>query len=244
LDYLGGLNDLTMAKYSSKKLPPEAKAVLVVNPNNPTGNFIGAEERQSINHFCATGKASIISDEVFLDYAYAKSGESFAGNEKALTFTLSGISKILGLPQMKLSWIVVSGPAKLRDEALQRLEVILDTYLSVGSPVQNALPGWLAKKDKPIHEILKRVTSNRETIKKKLGAKAHLASAQGGWYAVLYSEAIKDEESFVLELLEKQDVLIHPGFFYDFEQTGHVVLSLLPDHKTFEKGIGALAKAF
>lgn len=243
-DYLGGLNDLTLAKYSSKKMPPEAKALLVVNPNNPTGNFTSAEEKQAMNHFCASGKVSIISDEVFLDYAYAEKGETFAGNEKVLTFTMSGISKILGLPQMKLSWIVVSGPQKIREEALQKLEVIADTYLSVGSPVQNALPGWLAKKDKPVNEILKRVISNRELLKKKIGSKLSLSPAQAGWYAVLYSDAIKDEEKFVLSLLDRQDVLVHPGFFYDFEQTGHLVLSLLLSPEKFEKGVDALMKAF
>ena len=148
---------------------------------------------------------------------------------------MTGISKILGLPQMKLGWIVVSGPKKLAETALKRLEIISDTFLSVSTPIQQALPGWFQLKDSVQAEILQRTQKNYQVLKTEIPSSA--LTSEGGWYGVLEIKRPMDEEKFVLELLDRQQVLVHPGYFFDFAQEPLVVLSLLPEPSVFQKGI-------
>ncbi len=224
------------------------RAVIVVNPNNPTGSYISRQDMEFLNEQCLKNHMAIISDEVFFDYKFnvgcrdeATCGERsrtmprLYNNNDVLTFTLSGISKILGLPQMKLAWIVVHGPEVLVKAAMQRLEVVADTYLSVNTPVQNALPTWLAQSAKIQKQILQRVRENLEILRR--GTAWELLSAEGGWYAVMQVPSIQSEEQFVLNLLDKEHVLVHPGYFFDFEKGGFLVISLLPKTEILAEAI-------
>ena len=239
LDQLAELNDV---KLSDTEIP---RAVILVNPNNPTGHFLRIDEINKWNAFCIQSRCALISDEVFLDYDWGRKEAplSLAGNAEVLTFTLSGISKILALPQMKLSWIVVSGPEKSKMQALQKLEIISDAYLSVSAPVQNALPQWLSKKERILSEINQRCAQNFETFRKiALNSPIQVLDSEGGWYAVFHIASCKNDETYAMELLENEGVLIYPGYFFDFEEEGHFVLSLLPVPQTFEAAIDRLVK--
>ncbi|MCK5580735.1 MAG: pyridoxal phosphate-dependent aminotransferase [Candidatus Omnitrophica bacterium] len=223
----------------ASEVSEQTRAVVLVNPNNPTGSFIDATQRETINKICG-GKIPIICDEVFEDYVFDEGLESFSlvNNQENLTFVLGGLSKTLALPQMKVSWIVVSGPKDDVQESIKRLEIIADTYLSVNTPAQNALPKWLGLRNVIQKDILTRVRQNRDLI---LGqASSHLScrvlDAQGGWYVVL-KVGQRDEEQFVLNLLEQDHVFVHPGYFFDFPDEGYIVLSLLPLSDVFEKGV-------
>lgn len=253
-DYLLGLNDLQLEKYSlgvgpAWRLDKESlvnlsksnpQALIWINPNNPTGNYASVDELNYLNDFSIQNSCPLIVDEVFLDYPRQENGKprSFAANDQTLTFTLSGISKILGLPQMKLSWIIVSGPKDQREEAMARLEMIADMYLSVSTPIQHALPQWLALQPKINGEILARVRANEKTLKDLLaGSKIQVLNAEGGWYSVLrLPEGVRDED-FCQKLLQEKNILIHPGYLFDFPDENYLVISLLPTPKTFKKAI-------
>ncbi len=259
---LGDLNDVTRRKYSlsydgrwsidrealAELNFSKAKALLVVHPNNPTGSFVKNDELTFINQLCRKNNLAVISDEVFLDYDFSKNShrvKSLAGNRKVLTFTLGGISKSFGLPQMKLGWTVVSGPAKDVAEALKRLEIILDTYLSINAPVANALPEWF-KTVYPLmqKEIYGRVFANLEFLKDTLSQhpQCDYLQVEGGWYAVIRLPQILSEDEWSREFLKKDNVFVHPGYFFDFEGGAHIVLSLLPQEKVFQKGIKRVFK--
>jgi aspartate/methionine/tyrosine aminotransferase len=266
-EFLAGLNDVEVGHYglnydvawrvdvSSLSPSPQpspargegVRALILVNPNNPTGNFIHKHERKEINAFCKGTTAALISDEVFFDYAYEENPDrapSFAANEEVLTFTLSGVSKVLGLPQMKLSWIVVSGPKKLREEAITRLEVISDTYLSANTPSQRALPAWLEFQPQTEEEILDRVLSNREILKLSLQNQSavKLLHGEGGWYAILEIASSHSDEELALELLEHEKVYVHPGYFFDLEHGTHLIVSLLPPADIFQESLRRILK--
>jgi aspartate/methionine/tyrosine aminotransferase len=175
---------------------------------------------------------AVVSDEVFADYAFGPDRRrvaTLARDGPCLTFTLGGLSKSCALPQLKLGWIVASGPHVLRTEALARLEVIADTYLSVGTPVQEALPSILARRAELHAPVDARVRSNRDDLARRLGrgSAASLLHAEGGWAAVLRLPALPGEEDWAVRLLVDADVLVHPGYFFDFEGEGFVVASLL-----------------
>ena len=221
------------------------KALILVNPNNPTGNLVKSEELLLLNKLCRRSDTAIISDEVFLDFTLEAKHPvpiSLAGNEEVLTFTVSGISKILALPQMKLSWIIVSGPKDFKERALERLAIIADTFLSVNTPVQQALGSWFRSRKVIQQEILKRVKANRGYLVKKFenNKKVSVFTGEGGWYAVLRFQSDKNDEEVSLGLLERHQVIIHPGYFFDFEGENFLVLSLLLPSETFEKGIETL----
>jgi alanine-synthesizing transaminase len=227
---------------------PRARAICVVHPNNPTGSFVKRQEAVALQALAAQRGVAIVSDEVFADYALVDDPRrfpSFAGEMPVLAFTLGGLSKSCGLPQMKLGWIVVSGPPDARREALARLEVIADTYLSVSTPVQLAAPSWLARRAELTRPIAARIASNLATLRELLleAPLATLLGVEGGWYAVLRVPATRSEEELVVAMLERHGVLVHPGFFFDFAREAYLVLSLLPRSGVFREGAARLLRA-
>jgi len=223
-------------------LSPETRAMVVVNPNNPTGSFLDSDEALSLLDLCAERGIAVISDEVFADYAFARDPRRVAaldGGTQALVLSFGGLSKSCGLPQLKLGWIVVTGPSDLRDEALSRLEIAADTYLSVGTPVQQAAPQILARLPELQAPIAERVRGNLETLRRlcRRELPATLLQVEGGWSAVLRVPETLSEEERVCRLIEERGVLVHPGYFFDFGSGAHVVVSLLPELETFRRGM-------
>jgi alanine-synthesizing transaminase len=223
-----------------KALGPRTRAVVVVHPNNPTGSFASSNERTQLNSFCRKHGLALIVDEVFLDYPHDGAPRpSFVGNHDVLSFTLSGLSKIAGLPQMKLAWVATSGPAAEVTAAMQRLEVIADTYLSMNAPIQLAA-GTLLEQRKNIQPlILDRVRTNLAQFDKQLATQksSQRLLVDGGWYAVLRVPVIRSDEDLAIELLHQTSVLIHPGHFYDFPSDGYLIVSLLTPPTEFGEGI-------
>jgi len=225
------------------------RAIVLVNPNNPTGSFLKRTELEQLLSVCELHDLAIISDEVFSDYAFEPDSEriqTLSGVDKILTFTLSGFSKVLGLPQLKFGWTVVGGPERRTRQALDGLELIADTYLSVGTPIQWAAERLLAERDAIQQQILGRVRSNRKLLSNRIGADSpwRLLKTEGGWYAVLEAPRIRTEEEWVLELLDDANVIVQPGFFFDFEREAFLIVSLLTPPDAFRQGIDRiLAKA-
>ncbi len=223
---------------------PRTRAVVVVNPHNPTGAFLKRDELAALLDLCAERSLALVSDEVFADYAFRDDPARALGVARdgpALAFALGGLSKSCALPQLKLAWTAVSGPAPLRRDALARLEVIADTYLSVGTPVQVALPELLSRRQELQAPIQRRLLANLAALGARLaGSPATLLAPEGGWYAVLRVPATLSEEDRVLRLLAEQDVLVHPGYFFDFPHEAHLVLSLLTPEDDFREGLHRL----
>ena len=216
-------------------IEPRTRAIVVVNPNNPTGSFAGEREVQELG---ALG-LPLISDEVFADYAFDGRFRTLLDANAPLVFSMSGLSKVAGLPQMKLGWIVTGGPR--RRDAMERLEWIADTYLSVGTPVQCAAGRLLAAGEAVQGQIRERTVANLAVLRDALrGSAADVLDVEGGWEAVVKVPRIRSEEEWVLQLLERRDVLVQPGFFYDFEQEAYLVVSLLTPSETFREGVGHL----
>ena len=223
-----------------KAVNHRTRAVVVVHPNNPTGSFVAEEERTALNNFCREYKLSLIADEVFLDYAHDGAPRpTFAANQDVLTFTLSGVSKISGLPQMKLAWIVTSGPAEAVSAALARMEVIADTYLSMNAPVQLAAPALLEQRHSIQPLLLDRVRANLNELDRALAKQKTCCrlDVEGGWYAVLRVPVTQSDEDLAIQILRKLSVLVHPGHFYDFSGDGHLIVSLITPTQDFHKGI-------
>jgi len=223
-----------------KAVNHRTRAVVVVHPNNPTGSFVADEERNALNNFCREYKLSLIADEVFLDYAHDGAPRStFAANRDVLTFTLSGVSKISGLPQMKLSWIVTSGPDEAVSAALARMEVVADTYLSMNAPVQLAAPALLEQRRSIQPLLLDRVRANLNELDRALAKQktCRRLDVEGGWYAVLRVPVTQSDEDLAIEILRRLSVLVHPGHFYDFSGDGHLIVSLITPPRDFQKGI-------
>jgi aspartate/methionine/tyrosine aminotransferase len=223
-------------------LGPRTRAVVVVNPGNPTGAFLHADERAALLELCAERGLAVVSDEVFADFAFREDprrAPSLAADGPALAFSLGGLSKSCGLPQLKLAWTAVTGPPALVRGALARLEVVADTYLSVATPVQAALPGILARREELAAPIRERVRANLETLRRALApsSPATLLEPEGGWSAVLRVPATVPEEERVLRLLDERDVLVHPGYFFDFPREAYLVPSLLPRPDDFAEGV-------
>ncbi len=224
-------------------LSPRARAVLAVHPNNPTGSYVDPADAAWLDALCARRGIAVVYDEVFLDYAAPGATEparsALARPSPTLTFVLSGVSKVAGLPQAKLGWIACAGERAQRDEALARLEVIADTYLSVPDAGQLALPLALAGADEVQREIRARIAANRAALASALPGRA--LPAQGGWYALVRLLPGTDEDELVERLLEA-GVIAQPGWFYELEQP-HLVLSLLPETAAFARGAARLAEA-
>jgi alanine-synthesizing transaminase len=226
-----------------KAITARTRGVVVVHPNNPTGSYVHKSEVELLNKLCAQHGLALIVDEVFLDYPLDNLPHaSFAGNRHALTFTLSGLSKISALPQMKVAWLVTSGPESQVIAAMERLEVIADTYLSMNAPVQCAIPVLLDQRHAIQRQLLKRVKSNLAELDRQLeSAKAcQRLSLEGGWYSVLRVPVTRSDEELAIELVREKSVLVHPGHFYDFPTDGYLVLSLITVADDFDAGIERL----
>jgi len=255
-EYLAGLESVGVEPYPlrydgewhvdlaalDRAVTNRTRAIVVVNPNNPTGSYVKREEASRIQEIAARAEAPIVSDEVFADYPL-RAGRSrvdcLAADGPALVFCLGGLSKSCGLPQLKLGWIAVSGPARARDEALDRLEVVADTYLSVGTPVQTALPALLGRRGELQAPIAARVAGNLDLLRRRVAAPSPvtLLEPEGGWYATLQVPATSSEEDLVTGLLQDDGVLVHPGYFFDFPGEAYLVVSLLPPPDDFARGI-------
>ena len=226
-----------------KAATPQSRAVILVHPNNPTGSYVSAAETSALNAFCRDYGLALIVDEVFLDYAHDGAlRDSFVTNSDALTFTLSGVSKISALPQMKLAWVAASGPKETVAEAGARLEIIADTYLSMNTPVQLAAPVLLDQRKQIQPILLDRLRVNLAELDVQLAASPACVRLQveGGWYAVLRVPALGTDEDLAIDILRKMGVIVHPGHFYDFAGEGHLVLSLITEPAYFCEGVARL----
>jgi aspartate/methionine/tyrosine aminotransferase len=261
LEYLAGLNDVRLVPYPlfydhgwhidfaalRAALTRRARAVLVVHPNNPTGSFVMPKEAAELHAICAEHEMAIIADEVFLDYAAeSKPHSTFAFDGSALAFTLSGLSKISALPQMKLAWLVASGPQPLVQRAMECLEIIGDTFLSAGTPVQLAAPRLLGVREQMQRQLQNRIAVNLAHLDTALAANELISRLdhQGGWYAVLRVPATGSDEELAVALLEKYSVLVYPGRFFDFRQDGFLVASLITPETDFREGVRRLLEFF
>lgn len=222
------------------------RAVVVVTPNNPTGAYMKKEEWQALSAFCAARGLAVISDEVFADYAFRDDPArlaTLAGEGPALTLCLGGLSKSCALPQLKLGWIAASGPKAERAEALARLELVADTFLSVGTPIQRAAPAILARARALQGPIRTRTAANLAELRRALaGSSASVLDVEGGWSAVVQVPSTRSEEEWALRLLARDRVLVHPGYFFDFPREAFLVLSLLPIPDAFAEAVSRLRR--
>jgi alanine-synthesizing transaminase len=242
------------------------RGVVVVHPNNPTGSYVHAAEVGPLNEFCRAHGLALVVDEVFLDYEVGgpeavekdsgslharldrhsppqslgrdDSALSFVGNDEVLTFTLSGLSKVSALPQMKVAWVVTSGPSTQVETAMARLEIIADTYLSMNAPVQWAVPVMLEQRRNIQGQLLSRVRANLAVLDRQLAGQraCERLCIEGGWYAVLRVPVTRSDEELAIELVRGRSVVVHPGHFYDFDSDGYLVVSLITEPEAFEEG--------
>jgi alanine-synthesizing transaminase len=255
-DFLAGLDDVLLKTAPlvydygwqiepeglRRAMSPQTRAIVLVHPNNPTGHFTKPWEAKELKALCTEHDLSLIVDEVFLDYAFGDSQPSFAaGLEEVPVYVVSGLSKIAGLPQMKSAWIVATGPQ--RAKALDRLEVIADTFLSMNAPVQWATVRWLEEGGKIQQQILERVGTNLAELDRQLAGQDTIRrlEVEGGWYAVLRIPAVQRDEKTVLELLA-EGVWVHPGYFFGMEESGWLVVSLLGPIEDVSRGITHLIR--
>jgi alanine-synthesizing transaminase len=223
-----------------KAITHRTRAMVVVHPNNPTGSYAKADEIAALNRFCQEYDLALLVDEVFLDYPLDGVPRcTFALNREVVTFTLSGLSKISGLPQMKIAWVVTSGPENRKAEALARLEVIADTYLSMNTPLQLAAPVLLEQRRNIQPLLLDRARTNLQELDRGLAQQktCERLDVEGGWYVVLRVPATQSDEDLAIDLLRKLAVLVHPGHFYDFPSDGYLVVSLITPTEDFREGI-------
>ena len=224
-----------------KAISARTRAILVVSPNNPTGSMLREDDREWLVGLCRERALALIVDEVFADYPLAprKDASSIVGEDRALTFSLGGLSKSAGLPQVKLGWMVVGGPEAIVTKAMSRLEVICDSYLSVATPVQLAAPELIASGRAIRAVIARRLDENLDHLRRRLATSPSvtLLEPEGGWSAVLQVPATELEDALVMRLLANDHVRIHPGYFFDFPREAYLVVSLLPEPRVFATAI-------
>ena len=262
-DFLARLDDVRLISYElfydhgwhldldalHRCVSPRTRAIAVVHPNNPTGHFTRHADRVAIENLCREHGLALIVDEVFLDYVFPghEDGESFAtGQHPVPTFVLSGLSKVVALPQMKAAWIACFAEGDLGTEAGQRLEIISDTFLSMSAPIQCALPTWLSDRLGLQGQIKERLANNLamlDTILQRQTLVSRL-EVEAGWYAVLRVPGLQPEEQMTLDLLLKRGVMVYPGSFFGFSGQGWLIVSLLTAEGEFEKGFESLCKHF
>lgn len=259
-DFLADVNDVNLTRYPlfydhgwhidmytlKQAITPRTRGVIVVHPNNPTGHYTKAEETSQLNQICSANQVAIIADEVFMDFSLGAAQKSFVANTGALTFTMSGVSKISGLPQMKFAWLAVSGPEADRRETMARLEMIADTYLSLNAPIQLAAPVLLGQRIAFQQQLTARVRQNLAELDSQLEKSRHVnrLAVEGGWYAVLRIPATRPDEELAIELLQTHDVYLHPGHFYDFPGDGYLIVSLITPTQDFTEGLRRVLSLF
>jgi aspartate/methionine/tyrosine aminotransferase len=260
-EYLAQIQDVRLVPYElvydhgwqidfhslERAITARTRAIILVNPNNPTGSFVRESERSQLNHFCREHSLALIVDEVFFDFNLsADSFASFARNREVLTFTLSGLSKVAGLPQMKVAWIATTGPKELVEPALERLEVIADTYLSMSAPIQHAIPEFLKFRTTFQAQLMERLRTNLSELDRQLNCQKTLTrlALDGGWYATVRVPVTRSDEQLAIALLEETGVLTHPGHFFDFVSDGYLVLSLMTPEREFAEGVARLMRFF
>lgn len=261
LDYIAQISDVRVKYYKllyddewhidfhslRHAISKNTEAILVIHPNNPTGSYVKKDEYDSLVEIAANNNLSIISDEVFFGYPFYNEDRriiSFANTDSVLTFTLNGISKMLGLPQMKLGWIVVKGGGKKSDEASMRLEVLTDTFLPVSSPIQNALSKWMSNRRRISHQIINRTRKNYEALIEcvKNYPLLQVYKIEGGWNAIIkfpYNTLTEDLSEY---LVTKYGVIVQPGYYFDFEKNDSIVVSLIVKKEIFTQGIETIAR--
>jgi alanine-synthesizing transaminase len=260
-EFLAGLQDVRLASYShayahgwfidfqslERALTPRTRAILLVHPNNPTGSYVHTEELARLNALCQKHNLALIVDEVFLDFPFdSPPRKTFAANTEVFTFTLSGLSKVSALPQMKIAWLAVTGPDSQVRPAIDRLEIVADTYLSLSAPAQAALPALLAQRHSLRPQLRARIRENRAHLQSQLHSRptCELLHAEAGWYALLRYSANSSthgsDEDLAIHLLRHHHVLLHPGHFYDFPSSNHLVLSLITPPPDFAQGVQKL----
>jgi len=255
-DFLADLNDVNLVPYelvydhgwqidfhsllqAIDGAKGRCRAVLVVHPNNPTGSYVKPQELRELNRVCSAHELALIVDEVFRDYPLGQPALTFVANNDTLTFTLSGLSKISALPQMKVAWIATSGPQFPKSHALARLEVIADTYLSMNAPIQRAFPAMLAERHSIQAQLVDRIKSNLTALDENLAGQTlcERLAIEGGWYAVLRVPVLGSDEDLAISLLHDTGVLLQPGHFYNFPSDGYLVASLITPLHEFAEGI-------
>lgn len=256
-DFLADIQDVKLLRYPliydhgwqidfhalEQSIAPRTRGVIVVHPNNPTGHFCKPRDLAKLNEVCSTRNIALIADEVFLDFVIdGTKPATFAANAGALTFTMSGLSKISGLPQMKAAWLISSGPKQLKEQVLARLEVIADAYLSMNAPIQLAIPMFLEQRHSFQKQLMARMRKNLAELDRQLTGQKSCGRliAEGGWNAVLRVPATRSDEDLAIELLDKKGVYLHPGHFYDFPGDGYLVVSLITREQDFTEGIKRL----
>jgi aspartate/methionine/tyrosine aminotransferase len=255
-EFLAGLSSVEIRQYPLRydgawhidfealelAISPRSRAIVVVNPNNPTGSFLKTGELERLEEIALRHNLAIIADEVFCDYGFAPAADrvtTLVGDRRALTFSLSGLSKVAAMPQLKLGWIAVSGAG--HQDALHALDLVADTYLSVATPVQLALPQLLKSGAIVRQAIAERAAANLAWIREVFHeSPASTLNVEGGWYATLRVPNTQTEEEWALRLLQDCDLIVQPGFFYDFESEAFLVLSLLTPPEVFAEGLRRL----
>jgi alanine-synthesizing transaminase len=261
-EFLADLADVTLVPYPllydhgwqmdldslRKAATPRSRVVILVHPNNPTGSYVSAAETLALNVFCRERGLALIVDEVFLDYSHdlqeGSRHRSFVTNAEALTFTLSGVSKISALPQMKLAWVAASGPEEMVADAGARLEIIADTFLSMNAPVQLAAPVLLDQRKHVQPVLLERLRLHLAELDRQLAGRPSCTRllVEGGWYVVLRVPVLGSDEDLAVRLLREVGVSVHPGHFYDFPSDGYLVLSLITEPGDFREGVARLLR--
>jgi alanine-synthesizing transaminase len=261
-DYLAELNDVHLAYYNLNydgewhvdlasiataiaESHSPVRAIILVHPHNPTGMFLKHDEYRSIKDITAVHDLALIVDEVFIDFPFSDDPRrwcSTTGETDVPIFTINGLSKSCGLPQMKLGWIVVGGSSEIVDEIVSRLEIICDTYLSVNIYAQEILPVLMQAGSSVRHQIIERTHDNYKFLVDTIGAnnKCTVLYNEGGWYAIMRVPNTKSDELWSLELLENIGIYVQPGYFFDFPRGGYLILSLLLDQQIFKKSISGI----
>lgn len=260
-DFLADIQDVRLTRYPlhydhgwfidfhalQQAITPRTRAIIVVHPNNPTGHYCSLQQTAQLNQLCTSRDLALIVDEVFLDFAHGELRRaSFASNSNVLTFTLSGLSKICGLPQMKLAWIALGGPEEKKTAARERIEVIADAYLSVSTPIQLAAPAMLKTRHNLRRQVLDRTKTNLAELDRQLlqHKSCSRLACEGGWTAILRVPATQSDEDLAVELLTKAQVHVHPGHLYDFAANGFLVVSLIVPPEIFAEGISRVLRFF
>ena len=260
-DFLADIQDVKLIRYPlfydhgwgidfhalEQAITPRTRGVIVVHPNNPTGHYTNSAAMKHLNDICSPNNMAIVADEVFLDFSLTQEPHpSLVANREALTFTMSGLSKIAGLPQMKAAWLVTSGPESWKSQACARLEIVADAYLSMNAPIQLALPSFLQQRTGFQKQLIARVRGNLRELDRQIAAQNSCSrlEVEGGWYVVLRVPATRPDEDLAVDLLESSGVYVHPGHFYDFPSDGYLIASLITPEHDFAEGVRRLLARF